>query len=600
MGHVVDPSVFHHFGAITFAGLSINPTSCMGNLSISLDKYTEFKSICKQILSGTNNINLILMQNMVFNLTNENAERVNEIIIEVFNEITNEFHDMINNAIKNDLLTIKYFGEEYSKYTNRVTHLSTMLFYFNNRTIRKIQNGKKYSYINLIKYYTFYNNVINSKYDYNDGQQYYLYEIFTKIFDNGNIAMNDIIHLFKMYSFYIRFSYCVKENRDTLFNTELDKLLLVTLGSNQDFIKNLVQYIATTITTQDKNSIMTSDIGDLISLVSNYFNEKDMFNLYYEKSLENRLLSNGPVNISVEKMLANRFKRPIDNRTIQNIMYKLDDYEYCQKNKSKYEATKITIKSDKYNGIKVEDLKRGILSPRVFRYHAWSDSKEIDESTMKVPFDLAPYIDIYTGYYRTTYKHRTINWNFNIGTAIVKLTLGGKEYHLQLSTPQLFLLLQFNQKEKITAQELAELMGIPPKKLAPILNTFLGARQILKRMEGFEPTDPAMVLYLNPDFNKNNQYPANINISSIANVDKIVHDKFSIGRENLLMAKIIRIMKKHKNLLSNNLMDEVKKDLGFQLQDKLYDSMINECIKQKYIKKNEDGTYEYLEEEDEE
>ena len=596
----INSSTFDSFGKISYCQIPSNDINLIIDVNHSDNKIDLFKNICIDILKSQIEFNLLAFRNLVFHLTNENPKLVDEILIIIFDEITITICQEIKTSIKNNTFSVNYFIDIYNKYYRNSQFLIKYLSYFDNNIIKDTQN--KYSHISLIRNFMFYKNIINNKYECMDDKELYLYEIFTKYIENNNVQINEIIKLFKMYSFYIRLSFVPKENRDSLFNLEINKLFLVTLGSNKEFIKNIVQYIHNGIKSiNNKNDDeIFNNILELINLVSNHINEKYMFNLYYEKLYEIRLLSQ-EFNSEIEKKIITKFKRPDDNKIIQNMLYKLDDIDNSKTDKIIYEKLQVTIKSDKYKGkITIDQLNRKMINPKVFRYYAWSYSKDEDKDDLIIPFELSPYIDIFNEYYKTKYPYRNLTWNFNLGIGIIKLTLGNKTYQLQLATPQLFLLIQFNDKSQISATDLASYLGISMAKLGPILNSLLMAH-ILKREENKSPTDPSMLIYLNNDFKYENEKISLVNLMNNdqlqqKKIEEEINDKFSIGRDTILQAKIIREMKLNKHLLYTQLLEKTKMSLLFDLNENKFNEILELCVKENYIHKNNDNSYDYLEE----
>lgn len=601
----VDSSLFNNFGVLTYQPLSSNSSSVIRDITFADDKFSMFKEQCISIMNGSTKTNIIELHNLLFHLTNQNAKQVNDIIIEVFDAYTTSLSDELAKLIKSGNFKINSFIQLYNAYYQNAQTLSKLLTYFDNRVFSNESN--KYSHIANVRSYMFYKNVINKKYCYIDTQEYYIYEILTKSIESNDGTIREILQLFKMYSFYIKLSYIVKTNRDTLFNAELNKLFLVTLGSNQQFIKTIVQYINETIKSlvnkEDKTAI--SSIEELINLVSNYFAEKDMFNMYYEKMFETRLLS-GDFESEVEKKLLAKFKKPVDNKIIQNMIYKLKDVEESISDRAQYNKLEITVKSEKYKDkINPESLNPKMVNAKLFRYYAWSHTRDGDRNEMSLPFELSPYIDIYNQFYKARYPYRDVFWNFNHGIGTVKLTLGGKEYHLQLTTPQMFLLLQFNNSQEIPAIELAKNLDISLQKLGPILNTFIRAK-ILKKELGKQSSDSSMKIILNQDFECNiNHVSLVASMTSMQQqqqqpvVDKEISEKFVSGRETIMQAHIVKIMKQHKHLAYDELLDKTKVYVPFQFENNKFVEVVQRCIAEKYLKVNDDMSYDYLVDEDE-
>ncbi len=248
----------------------------------------------------------------------------------------------------------------------------------------------------------------------------------------------------------------------------------------------------------------------------------------------------------------------------------------------------VTPDSDKkYKGkVDISKINLKMLTPRIFRNYAWSYSRTDDNDHMTVPFDVAPYVDVYNQYYKIKYPYRELEWNFNYGTAVTKIKLGGKEYFLQLNIPQLFLLLQFNHHEKLTAIELASNLGLPMSKLGKILNTFLKAK-ILSREQGKQSNDPTMNIFLNQNFTYSSDKISLVGLMTQTKVnDAEIQDKFAIGRENLIQAAVVRQLKKHKELTTKNLMEIIQKDLPFVLTDQQYSTCLNTCITEGYLSRD--------------
>lgn len=622
MATLVDSSLFDNFGPTTYQQIFISGFSCIQDATYSDNSFDVFSQFCNNVLTNSDiDFNCLQLHNLVYHLINQNPTLVDNTIIQAFDKTTCNINEQISELIKNDLFTIASFIEIYKKYYTRAKTLTKYLVHFDTKVITDTNNNNqmKHSHIGLIRSFLFYKNVINSKYTTSDNKEYYLYEIFNKAIENNVVSMEEIIQLFKMYSFYIRLSYVAKTNKDKLFNTEINKLFLVTLGSNEKFVQTVTQYIDNTIKilTTDKNKsnelnnksnkntekntekTTENNLDELIGLVSNHFLEKDLFNMYYEQYFEMRLM-NTEINSELEKKLISKFKKPIDNKIIQNMIYKLEDVEAMKNDRILYEKLHISITSEKYkNKIDITKINPTMINTKLFRSYAWSYTRTSEQDQMSIPFELCPYIDIYNKFYECKYPYRDIVWNFNNGVAAINLTLGLKTYKVQLATPQLFLLLQFNEKEVITATELATNMGIPMAKLGIILNSLIRAN-ILKRETGTEKSNPEMKLMLNKNFT----YAIDTPISIVKLMDSPqkqkkqeaeIMEKFASGRETILQACIVRTMKQTKHMTYGDLFSRVKVSIPFQIEETKFTEVLKSCENESYVKNNGDGSYNYIE-----
>ena len=168
----------------------------------------------------------------------------------------------------------------------------------------------------------------------------------------------------------------------------------------------------------------------------------------------------------------------------------------------------------------------------------------------------------------------------------------GKYYHLQLNTPQLFLLLQFNSQEKITALDLASRIGLPMSKLGKILTSFLRIK-ILCRESGKASNDPTMLIFLNQDFSHSSDKISLINIMATSQqqqqqqqkpneqaitTELKVENKFALVKES-----IIRQLKQLKTSTKQELFDIVKNDVSFNIAEKQFQTCLLSCNSEKLL-----------------
>ncbi len=579
----VDSTFFENFGNVSYTGLCKLNFIRDNITDDEEDVYITFKNFCQAILKNSD-YNILAFHNMVFHLTNKNINKVSSVIVEVFNEYTNEIKCELE---KN--LTLQTFVKLYNRYLLSTATLMKHLSYFTS----KVTINNNGSYEMILKQYMFYKNIINTVYT---NENKYIYEILRKKVEEADMTdmdtVNIIKQLFRMYSFYNHFSNTPIKNKEQLFNSQIDKLFLTSLGSNQEFVKTIVYYLHNTIKTtnvSDKKNI--SNISNLINLISENFSEREMFNMYYEKLLEMRLIAN-EFNAELEFELINSFSRPKDNKIIQNMIHKIEDIQKSLADETilhtKIDLTVTPDSSKKYKGVDLTKLNLKTLLPRVFRNYAWSYSRTDDNDGMTVPYDVAPYIDVFNQYYKMKYPHRNLEWNFNHGTAVIKIKLGEKHYFLQLNTPQMFLLLQFNHQEKISALDLATNIGLPMSKLGKILTTFLKTK-ILCRESGKAANDPSMLIYLNHNFSHSSDKISLVNLVNQPKVnDSEIQDRFAIGRENLLQAAVVRQLKKHKTIAKTELLKNTQECLPFSVNDQQFHTCLMTCVNEGYMTSNND------------
>lgn len=600
----INEQLFDHFGKVTFQTSKLyNCSNIIADVTNSEDKYSYFEEMCKGILEESlADYNSLVFHNLVYQLTNENPNKVNNIIIESFNLVTEKIKNSLSDLIVGDDFTVQKFMDIYNNFISKSNEFSKYMMVFNNIIVKQNQI-KQYPHINLIRNYLFYKNVINIKYNYK-GKYMYLYEFLTEQIEKGSTEFNLIVSLLKMYTFYVRLSYVAKEAREQLFNIELEKMFLTTLGDNQPFIKLLINYINKSIDLcldKNKKEIILKNLIELLDFISTYFKERDMFNMHYEDNLELRLLKVN-CDTELEKHLLYKFKRPDDNKVIQRMIYKIEDVESGKNLEILKKKTKISLTTLEYKGkINLDEIQLTNVSPMILRYSAWNNSRTLDIQQIEPPIEMKAYMNILSKLYQSRYSRRELKWNLNMGEGVVKVNLGGKNYSLRVTTPQLALLLQFNQKDKISAKELSENMKYPLSKLAIIINSFLMV-QILEK-DDKQNNDPNLLFSLNNKFHYDSEKISLVNIimtleqqykQNCNKVDKEISDKFAIGRENILQGAIIRAVKQNTNMTNQSLLENIKSKIPFDITDNLYKSVLKTCFHEKYIKMKDTGEYEYI------
>lgn len=576
----VTPSLFENFCTIAYTPGCQYAKKFVMNMTNNEDSHVVFKKNCLATLFG-DDFNILEFNNLVFHLTNANTILVAKLIVEVFDEATENIYKQIQKDMVDSKFTLESFTQYYNTYLQNSLVLSKYLSYFDTKVI--MNNSNKYSYIGMVRKYMFYRNVINTTYTYQNTDKY-MYEILRNNIEQLDMTQEYSItivkNLFKMYSFYNRMSYIVKGNANELFNSKIDHLFQSSLGNNHVFVKPISYHIHNRITQiKSSDDQLFTNISNLIKLITNNFEDRDIFNMYYEKLLEIRLLSDS-CNLNVELALINNFSRPKDNNFIQNMLNKLEDIQTMETDdKMLHTKVELQLTEPKYkNKLDVSKINLKILKTKVFRNHAWSYSRVDDNNEMIVPFDVAPYIDIYNQYYKIKYPYRKLEWNFDQGVGIIKIKLGEKYYNLQVNTPQMFVLLQFNEKQKLTAIELASNIGLPMSKFGKVLNSLIKSK-ILNRDKEKKPNDPTMEIFLNQEFNYDKE---NISLVDIINTHTEVPKSDDTVNKQVNKVEGVRVaitnaLAKQNKMSQEELCSYIKSNVPFEVSDGQIKMCISMC-----------------------
>jgi hypothetical protein len=358
--------------------------------------------------------------------------------------------------------------------------------------------------------YAFYKNVIDCNYNF-EGSSKPLHGVFSSIMNKHNITVVRILPIFQMFKYYERLSYAAGDRREELFNVKSQQEFLVGLGSNAGFVKSLTSYIDNGMrqlllcqNNKDKQCKLKS-IKDVIKM-GTQFQEREMFILYYMKSLENRLFKVA-ADLDAEKEAVELFAvNHEDNRNVQRMYDMVTDIEACRNHKKFVEKIEVNISKEtkeKYSKIGIEQVmnNRERITVLPLAYGVWDATLGESNGNLKVPLQLQLGLDVFNAYYLKRYPYRNVTYDFTQGNAVINIIFGGIKYNINVTTPQLFLLYQFNGNKELSATDLAKNTGMTLKELTPVLNSLIKCN-LVGREEG-NSNDPNLKFFLNKNFKSN-------------------------------------------------------------------------------------------------
>jgi hypothetical protein len=448
----------------------------------------------------------------------------------------------------------------------------------------------------LIKNYVLYDTIINRKYAFN-GKSLYLYEVLSS-FVNDTTDFTHIIALFKIFQFYNKLSFTVKQNREKYFNMALaEKFSISSTGIGQKFITTIMTQIDSLIievsktTDTNKAATMLASIRDAITM-GLALTDKVTFLVTYRKHLTQRLLTQqSDADIELE-LLKTSINYKDDPEIYTKMKYQISDISIGKQHYEYYKTLDVRPKpNSEYSKIDFTTLKRDVCKFTTLRSYAWDDViTKTAQASMQLPTELRIYIDIFLGYYSQRFDDRKLAYNHDTSSGIIKVEINGKTYELLMTLSQLAVFSAINTNISISAMELQNKLNIPLPKLGPILNSLIIIK-LVHRNNG-PANDPNVSLVINRQFT----HPDN-KLSLIGIYNKLLSmptSKVPAGvNETVAKAKLLAIMhsKKEASLI------EIKKELDSKLNTTLPDGFItyllDHFIKANRITQNND-TYSFV------
>lgn len=470
--------------AVTFKTIPSQYCECL-DLQHDACSPVVVMNLLQQVLDGqASTINAVLFRQMIFIMANTNPKNFMEIVTKTISVHTKNFHTMLMEAEKNKLLTTDEFLKRYSQYTANIGLLKNIL-----KHVDDIVDGNTVSaYLDLAWKVAFFRGIINTTY----GSHTTLFDFLFHIMIQENTSIDNMLSVINMY----------KTFTETFKNKSIDGTSLSkSVGDNQKFVSNINNHIDSVIRNEQPDSPRFKKMRQMIEYFLDH-QSCELFFTYYNHFLARRLINSNAV-ISVEKQYIANFARhhfsPAENRLLQRMLFQIIDVEQSQEMHETFIKIVFKVqKNEKYDTNIVANMRREIFKPLIQRYMAWDNQGPIQTQPFKIPNEYSVYLDTYKACWHLKYRNRVMMWNHNAGFAIVDVNLNNKQYSIRMTSAQMFMLHQFTKRADMTAQELADAMGVLLCEMAPILTSFL--KTGLLKKDASHPNDKNMRIFLNQDF----------------------------------------------------------------------------------------------------
>jgi len=183
-------------------------------------------------------------------------------------------------------------------------------------------------------------------------------------------------------------------------------------------------------------------------------------------------------------------------------------------------------------------------------------------------------------FYQAQYSGRKLNWLHQLSKGELKtkyLPVNKAGYILQASTYQMGILLQFNNEEEMSAEEIQIATQLTDSALKSTLLSLVQAK-ILNMNPSEEEIDKGHRFSLNKNF-KSKRAKVNINVpipQQAKEESDNTHKTVEEDRKLQIQAAVVRIMKMRKRLQHSNLISEVVSQLQTRFKPKI--TLIKKCV----------------------
>ncbi|KAF9242574.1 Cullin [Melanogaster broomeanus] len=310
-----------------------------------------------------------------------------------------------------------------------------------------------------------------------------------------------------------------------------------------------------------------------VMVLFKYIEDKDVFQTFYTTKLSKRLIHNVSASDESEASMISKLKEACG-------------FEYT--NKLQRMFTDMSLSKDLTDQFKERmqqnhddmDINFGIM---VLGTNFWP--LNAPNNDFIVPPEILPTYDRFSKYYQTKHSGRKLTWLWNYSKNELRTNYLNQKYTLMTSSYQMAVLLQYNNHDTLSLEELITATAISKEILVQVLSLLVKARILIN--EESDQYD------LNPNF-KSKKVRVNLNQPIKAEVkaeSSEVLKTVDEDRKYVIQATIVRIMKARKTMKNQPLIQEVISQISQRFAPKIPDikKAIDTLLEKEYIERV-DGT----------
>ncbi|KAH8296476.1 hypothetical protein KR054_006674 [Drosophila jambulina] len=336
----------------------------------------------------------------------------------------------------------------------------------------------------------------------------------------------------------------------------------------------LVRYTHQLMTTKHSLEEEPKDeLKRIVEVVEFIFN-KDVFLNRYRSSLQNRQINetstSDDLEVTMVSLLAKRFGRDATTNLSKQLK----------------EMQKSDIIKDQFNAYLIG---RDIKLEFDFRLKCFNASDITQNISLIYPSELQGIIGNFKAFFLDKYKGRKLEFNIQKSSAEIVVNIDrSSPYFVKVSVLQMALLLQYNQNDKYTVEELAVRLGTEIDTIIPV-----SLERILVCGESLTPSSSVEVAR---EFSKRKRH---LNINTVPTKQrKIEYDDQELRQRRTIQVRcvVVRIMKKRMIINHAQLMGEVSEELRnhFKPDTKLIKREIEYLIERNFLERSENNSYTYI------
>jgi len=328
-----------------------------------------------------------------------------------------------------------------------------------------------------------------------------------------------------------------------------------------------------------------SEEGDLedalnqVMILFKYIEDKDVFQTFYSTKLSKRLIHGVSASEESEASMISKLKEACGFEYTNKLQRMFTDMSLSKDLTQQFKEKQESLPDP-------EDISFTVM---VLGTNFWPLAPPTH--SFNIPEDLSKTYERFQRYYQQKHSGRKLTWLWNYSKNELRTNYLNQKYILMTSTYQTAVLVQYNDNDTLSLDELIAATNLPKDTMLQILSVLVKAKILINEEQ--DQYD------LNPNF-KSKKIRVNLNQPIKAEVKAEASEVLKSvdeDRKYVIQATIVRIMKARKTMKNQPLIAEVTVQLSQRFTPKIPDikKAIETLLEKEYIERAEEkDTFNYV------
>ncbi|KDR84230.1 hypothetical protein GALMADRAFT_55074 [Galerina marginata CBS 339.88] len=309
-----------------------------------------------------------------------------------------------------------------------------------------------------------------------------------------------------------------------------------------------------------------------VMILFKYLEDKDVFQTFYTTKLSKRLIHGVSASDESEASMISKLKEACGFEYTNKLQRMFTGTSYMSLSKDLTDSFKERM-SQNHDDMDIT------FSIMVLGTNFWPLNPPPHDFV--IPVEILPTYDRFQKYYQTKHSGRKLTWLWNYSKNELRTNYLNQKYILMTSAYQMAVLLQYNQNDTMSLDELVVATAISKDILTQVLAVLVKAKILIN-----DETDQ---YDLNPNF-KSKKIRVNLNLPIKAEVKAESADVLKAvdeDRKYVIQATIVRIMKARKTMKNQALIQEVISQISQRFAPKIPDikKAIETLLEKEYMER---------------